>query len=152
MRLRSSGPRKGYAKKITFGAGCAPWIGRTTMASISSSGVWNKGRHSAARLRSIRPKTPITASWRRNAVASPTTTSILAGGIAGLVTSLILVILSPAVWKTVLGNPQAIFPYDHPALFSMTLAFLVTYIVSRLDRSDKAMSAPLMVTPFPRAW
>jgi hypothetical protein len=30
-----------------------------------------------------------------------------------LVTSLILVILSPAVWKTVLGNPQAIFPYDH---------------------------------------
>jgi hypothetical protein len=50
------------------------------------------------------------------------------------------------------GNPQAIFPYDHPALFSMTLAFLVTYIVSRLDRSDKAMSAPLMVTPFPWAW
>ena len=57
-----------------------------------------------------------------------------------MVTSLILVILSPAVWKTVLGNPQAIFSYDHPALFSMTLAFLVTYIVSRLDRSDKAMS------------
>mgnify|MGYP007127226292 CR=1 FL=1 len=49
-----------------------------------------------------------------------------------------LVILSPAVWVTVLGHAHAIFPYDHPALFSMPLAFLVIVVVSRLDRSVRA--------------
>ena len=48
------------------------------------------------------------------------------------------VILSPAVWVTVLGHAQAIFPYDHPALFSMPLAFLVIVVVSKLDRSPRA--------------
>ena len=42
------------------------------------------------------------------------------------------------MWKTVLGNPQAIFPYEHPALFSMVLAFLVTWLVSKLDASVRA--------------
>jgi cation/acetate symporter len=50
----------------------------------------------------------------------------------------VLVILSPAVWKAVLGNPAAIFPYDHPALISMPLAFLVAYVVSKLDTSTAA--------------
>ncbi|MER2097492.1 MAG: cation acetate symporter [Pseudomonas qingdaonensis] len=67
-----------------------------------------------------------------------TTRGALAGGFAGLITALGLVILSPAVWVSVLGNAQAIYPYDHPALFSMPLAFLVTVIVSRLDRSARA--------------
>ena len=67
-----------------------------------------------------------------------TTTGALAGGIAGLVCAVTLVVLSPAVWVKVLGNAAAIFPYDHPALFSMTLAFLVAYIVSKLDGSERA--------------
>lgn len=67
-----------------------------------------------------------------------TTRGALWGGIAGLVSAVTLVILSPAVWKTVLGNKAAIFPYDHPALFSMTLAFLVTVIVSKLDSSARS--------------
>ena len=67
-----------------------------------------------------------------------TTRGALAGGFAGLITALGLVILSPAVWVSVLGNAQAIYPYDHPALFSMPLAFLVTVIVSRLDCSARA--------------
>ena len=67
-----------------------------------------------------------------------TTRGALYGGLAGLISAVTLVILSPAVWKTVLGNPQAIFPYDHPALFSMTLAFLVTVVVSKLDNSAGA--------------
>ena len=67
-----------------------------------------------------------------------TTRGALAGGFAGLITALGLVILSPAVWVSVLGNAQAIYPYDHPALFSMPLAFLITVIVSRLDRSARA--------------
>ncbi|MES2260244.1 MAG: cation/acetate symporter ActP [Pseudomonadota bacterium] len=60
------------------------------------------------------------------------------GGLAGLVSSVLMVILSPAVWKSVLGNPRAIFPYDHPALFSMALAFAVIVVVSKLDRSARA--------------
>ncbi|TBU78595.1 cation acetate symporter [Phytopseudomonas daroniae] len=67
-----------------------------------------------------------------------TTQGALAGGFAGLVTALVLVILSPAVWVAVLGNAEAIYPYDHPALFSMPLAFLVIVVVSRLDRSARA--------------
>lgn len=67
-----------------------------------------------------------------------TTRGALAGGFAGLITALGLVILSPAVWVSVLGNAQAIYPYDHPALFSMPLAFLVTVLVSKLDRSARA--------------
>lgn len=64
-----------------------------------------------------------------------TTRGALWGGFTGLFVAVVLVILSPAVWKTVLGNPQAIFPYEHPALFSMPLAFIVCYVVSKLDRS-----------------
>ncbi|MBW7900069.1 MAG: cation acetate symporter [Rhodocyclaceae bacterium] len=67
-----------------------------------------------------------------------TTRGALWGGIAGLVTAVGLVILSPAVWVKVLGNAQAIFPYDHPALFSMSAAFLVTWLVSVTDRSAQA--------------
>jgi len=67
-----------------------------------------------------------------------TTRGALAGGFAGLISALLLVILSPAVWVAVLGNAKAIYPYDHPALFSMPLAFLVTIVVSLLDNSARA--------------
>ncbi|MFK8333024.1 cation acetate symporter [Pseudomonas sp. BJa5] len=67
-----------------------------------------------------------------------TTRGAIYGGLTGLFSALALVILSPTVWVTVLGNPQAIFPYDHPALFSMPLTFAVIVLVSRLDRSARA--------------
>ncbi|WP_035822674.1 cation/acetate symporter ActP [Cupriavidus sp. SK-4] len=67
-----------------------------------------------------------------------TTRGALAGGLVGLVSSVSLVVLSPAVWVKVFGNPTAPFPYDHPALFSMSAAFLVTCLVSVLDRSARA--------------
>lgn len=67
-----------------------------------------------------------------------TTRGALIGGFVGLITALVLVILSPAVWVTVLGNAKAIFPYDHPALFSMPTAFLVIILVSMFDRSGRA--------------
>ncbi|MDE2440252.1 MAG: cation acetate symporter [Betaproteobacteria bacterium] len=67
-----------------------------------------------------------------------TTRGALLGGIAGLVSAVGLVILSPAVWVKVLGNAQAIFPYDHPAIISMTLAFVVTWLGSITDKSSRA--------------
>ena len=69
-----------------------------------------------------------------------TTRGALLGGCAGLISALVLVILSPAVWVAVLGHAEAIYPYDHPALFSMPLAFLVTFIVSKLDNSAEAQA------------
>ncbi|KVK98250.1 cation/acetate symporter ActP [Burkholderia cepacia] len=62
------------------------------------------------------------------------------GGLTGLISSVGLVILSPAVWNAILGHPTAIFPYEYPALFSMPLAFVVTFVVSKLDRSARAMA------------
>lgn len=67
-----------------------------------------------------------------------TTRGALLGGFVGLASALTLVILSPAVWVAVLGNAQAIYPYDHPALFSMPLAFIVIVLVSKLDNSARA--------------
>ena len=64
-----------------------------------------------------------------------TTRGAIVGGYSGLVAAVLLVVLSKSVWVTVLGNAQAIFPYDQPALFSMPLAFLLTYIFSKLDNS-----------------
>ncbi|MBV2194313.1 MAG: cation acetate symporter, partial [Azonexus sp.] len=67
-----------------------------------------------------------------------TTRGALWGGIAGLVSSVGLVVLSPTVWVKILGNKTAIFPYDHPAIVSMTLAFFVTWLLSVTDKSARA--------------
>ncbi len=67
-----------------------------------------------------------------------TTRGALWGGIAGLVSAVGLVILSPTVWVKILGNPAAIFPYDHPAIVSMSLAFFVTWLMSVTDKSARA--------------
>jgi cation/acetate symporter len=67
-----------------------------------------------------------------------TTKGAVAGGYAGLVCAVVLVVLSKLVWVQVLGYATPIFPYDQPALFSMPLAFLVTIVVSLLDRSRAA--------------
>jgi cation/acetate symporter len=60
------------------------------------------------------------------------------GGLSGLVSSLALVLLSPGVWVKVLHHPEALFPYDYPALFSMPLAFVIAWAVSCLDHSPSA--------------
>ncbi|WP_448089915.1 cation acetate symporter [Pseudomonas azerbaijanoccidentalis] len=67
-----------------------------------------------------------------------TTRGALIGGIAGLVSAVGLVVLSPAVWVKVLGNTDAIFPYDYPAIISMNVAFFFTWLGSVTDRSHGA--------------
>jgi len=67
-----------------------------------------------------------------------TTRGAALGGFMGLATALILVIIGPTVWKDVLGNAEAIFPYKYPALFSMTVAFVATWLFSITDNSDRA--------------
>jgi cation/acetate symporter len=56
----------------------------------------------------------------------------LAGGIVGLVASVALIIMGPAVWVSALGHEAPLFPSDYPTLLTMPLAFMVTIIASKL--------------------
>ncbi len=67
-----------------------------------------------------------------------TTKGAFYGGLIGLIVVLILVILSPSIWVKSFGFSEAIFPYDHPAIFSIPLTFILIYIVSKLDTSKRA--------------
>jgi cation/acetate symporter len=64
--------------------------------------------------------------------------SVLTGSLAGLLSSVGLVALSPGVWTATLKLGSAPFPYDNPALVSVPLAFAVSWAVSVLDRSSAA--------------
>lgn len=75
-----------------------------------------------------------------------TTRGAVLGGGLGLVSAVTLTVLSPAVWVKVLGHAEAIFPYDAPALFSMTLAFIGCWIGSITDSSEAARKESLLFT------
>ncbi|KFL35018.1 MULTISPECIES: cation acetate symporter [unclassified Sulfurospirillum] len=67
-----------------------------------------------------------------------TTRGAVYGGSLGLFTAIVLVILSKAVWVDVLGNKTAIYAYENPALFSMSVAFIGIWIISLMDNSESA--------------
>jgi cation/acetate symporter len=67
-----------------------------------------------------------------------TTKGALVGGFLGLVSAVAMVVFSKAVWVQTFGHPQALFPYDNPALFSMAIAFVGIWLVSKIDRSRQA--------------
>ena len=69
-----------------------------------------------------------------------TTKGAVIGGFLGLISSVVLTVVSPSVWEAVLGNPKgsAWFPYSSPALFSMTIGFVGVWLFSVLDRSPQA--------------
>ena len=73
-------------------------------------------------------------------MAGLTTWGAFVGGFTGLIGALGLTILSPGIWTAVLGLPNAPFPYTSPAIFTMPLAFLVCFVVSKLDRSRTAQA------------
>jgi cation/acetate symporter len=69
-----------------------------------------------------------------------TTRGAVIGGFLGLISSVLLTIVSPSVWEATLGNPKgsALFPYTSPALFSMTIGFVGIWLFSIHDRSSQA--------------
>ncbi len=69
-----------------------------------------------------------------------TTKGAVTGGFVGLFMSVILTVGSANVWEAVLHNPKgsAWFPYNSPAIFSMTAAFFTIWLVSILDNSAQA--------------
>src|SRR4029450_13153036 len=69
-----------------------------------------------------------------------TTRGALIGGFLGLISAVVGVVLSPAVWEGTLGYAKgsAAMQLDNPALFSMALAFAGIWLFSILDRSRRA--------------
>ena len=64
-----------------------------------------------------------------------TTRGAMVGGWLGLLTAVVLMILGPTVWVQVLGHATPIYPYEYPALFSMLVAFVCTWLFSITDHS-----------------
>jgi cation/acetate symporter len=75
----------------------------------------------------------LTMYWR-----GLTTRGAVAGGMTGLVSAVVLTIMGPSIWVSVLGHPAPAFPIDPPALLTVPLGFLVCWAVSVLDRSAEA--------------
>ena len=69
-----------------------------------------------------------------------TTRGAVIGGFLGLISSVLLTLVSPAVWEVTLGNPKgsALFPYASPALFSMAIGFIGIWLFSLLDNSARS--------------
>ena len=66
-----------------------------------------------------------------------TTRGAMVGGWLGLITAVVLMILGPTVWVQVLGHAKPIYPYEYPALFSMAIAFIGTWLFSVTDHSQQ---------------
>lgn len=69
-----------------------------------------------------------------------TTRGAMIGGFLGLISAVVGVILSPAVWEATLGNPKGSAPVtlENPALFSIAIAFGGIWLFSMLDRSARS--------------
>ena len=48
------------------------------------------------------------------------------------------VMFSPSMWVKTFGFESAIFPYDHPAIFSIPLTFFLLWFFSIIDKSKRA--------------
>ena len=68
-----------------------------------------------------------------------TTLGAIVGGFLGLVSAVTMIVLSKALWvDTFHMAATSVFPYDNPALFSVPLAFIAIYVVSKADGSVRA--------------
>ncbi|MFV9474503.1 cation acetate symporter [Advenella sp. RU8] len=67
-----------------------------------------------------------------------TTRGAVVGGFSGLIAASVLIVLGPTVWVSVLHNEAPIFPYGNPALFTIPLTFIVAWLVSVTDTSERA--------------
>ena len=68
-----------------------------------------------------------------------TTRGAVIGGLAGLISAVVLICLTKAVWVDTLKiSDQAPLPYGNPALFSITLSFVCCWLFSVTDGSARA--------------
>jgi len=85
--------------------------------------------------------------WRKM-----TTRGALAGGVVGLISAVVLTVLSKAVWGDVLGHTAMVggnevsvglIGLNNPAIIAMPLSFFFIWIVSLLDNSPRAQQERL---------
>ncbi|MFM0008054.1 cation/acetate symporter ActP [Paraburkholderia dipogonis] len=67
-----------------------------------------------------------------------TTLGAVLGGLLGLVSAVVLTILSKPVWVDVMQHATAPISLDNPSLFSVPLAFAGIFVFSKLDRTARA--------------
>ena len=67
-----------------------------------------------------------------------TTRGAIYGCLAGLISSVSLIILGPQVWVDVIGMEKPVFPYVYPTIVSAPLAFVTAWLLSRADNSARA--------------
>ena len=72
------------------------------------------------------PVLVFTVFWRRF-----NTTGAVTGMLVGLISSIVLVLISPNVWATdgsAILNGEALFPLTNPGIISIPLGFLAAYV------------------------
>lgn len=74
--------------------------------------------------------------WRRL-----TTAGAICGGVVGLLSSIALIIASPAVWVKILHYETPLFPVDYPTLVTAPLAFIVCIVVSLITQPRRGAVA-----------
>src|SRR3984957_17976224 len=69
-----------------------------------------------------------------------TTRGAFIGGFVGVISALVLTVVSPGIWEAVLGYPKgsSLFIYASPVIFTMPLAFLCCWVFSITDNSAAA--------------
>ena len=87
---------------------CSGWPLRIRMWPLWS-GWLSRWRH-----RPIFPVLMLSMFWK-----GLTTRGAIAGGFAGLLGALVLIVLGPTVWVSVLHHDKPVFPYGNPALFTI---------------------------------
>lgn len=68
-----------------------------------------------------------------------TTRGVFVGGLLSLLVVMSFVLLSPSMWVKTFGFESAIFPYDHPAIFSIPLSFFLLWFFSITDKSPRSL-------------
>jgi cation/acetate symporter len=79
------------------------------------------------------PSLVLSVFWRKLSTAGA-----VASIVTGLVVAVILILLSPTVWRDIFGQQNAIFPWLNPTLISMPCAFAAGIIVSTLKPDAEA--------------
>jgi cation/acetate symporter len=72
-----------------------------------------------------------------------TTRGAVIGGWLGLLSSVLMVVMSKSIWVASFGFKEALFPYAYPTLFSMPLSFFACWLFSVLDNSPRAAAERL---------
>ena len=67
-----------------------------------------------------------------------TTRGAFVGRCIGSLTAITCMLLGPTIWVDILDHAEPIFPYKHPALFSMMAAFAFILLFSKMDTSASA--------------